>query len=544
MTGQIFVVTQSRENVKMGSVGVHAVNDEQLKPIAATLLQEFRDAELKRNTNLAELHLDQSTLERFESDLDALQPAGLAANVAEVRRLKKECAQRLERLKADEKSKVAGNLPGNAALAARLFAILPKPAVKTDADGRFTLRAKPKAWLLANSQRKVGSENENYVWAASVPAADGLIVISNDCLLEEPDGLRNFLGSISGITAGPLPIPTAAADPEIVAWTATSLPTATAAVLSAVAQAEAEVKAAAKPAAEKRMAWTGSAMRRAGFTDDQINRALVHGGTVVAWGENDNGQCNVPAGLSGVVAIAAQGAKSIALRQDGTVVSWGVLDGEAVGLNGVVSIAAGIHNAVALRHDGSVVAWGASYDNKWKVPAGLRDAVAISAGTDRTVALKRDGTVTAWGTFDMAFSGVHGIVAIAAGGDKHTVALLNDGTVVADDYLNEDYKLHVPTGLTGVVAIATGDEHAVALKNDGTVVARGENYSGQCNVPAGLSGVVAIAAGYNHTVALKSDGTVVAWGANDQGQCDVPAGLTGVVAIAAGFRYTIALQAR
>ena len=35
---------------------------------------------------------------------------------------------------------------------------------------------------------------------------------------------------------------------------------------------------------------------------------------------------------------------------------------------------------------------------------------------------------------------------------------------------------------------------------------------GQCSVPSGLSGVTAIAAGAYHSLALKSDGTVVAWG--------------------------------
>ena len=54
-----------------------------------------------------------------------------------------------------------------------------------------------------------------------------------------------------------------------------------------------------------------------------------------------------------------------------------------------------------------------------------------------------------------------------------------------------------------MVAIAAGDEHTVALKQDGTVVAWGDNGYGQTKVPAGLSGVVAIAAGVGHTVALK-----------------------------------------
>ena len=52
-----------------------------------------------------------------------------------------------------------------------------------------------------------------------------------------------------------------------------------------------------------------------------------------------------------------------------------------------------------------------------------------------------------------------------------------------------------------MVAIAAGGGHTVALKQDGTVVAWGGNSYGQTTVPAGLSGVVAVAAGGSHTVA-------------------------------------------
>ena len=64
----------------------------------------------------------------------------------------------------------------------------------------------------------------------------------------------------------------------------------------------------------------------------------------------------------------------------------------------------------------------------------------------------------------------------------------------------------MPAGLSGVVAIAAGENYTVALKQDGTVVAWGHNGYGQTRVPAGLRGVVAIAAGTYHTVALKQDG--------------------------------------
>src|SRR4051794_17321081 len=46
-------------------------------------------------------------------------------------------------------------------------------------------------------------------------------------------------------------------------------------------------------------------------------------GEVVAWGENDSGQISVPAGLTNVVAVAANVNHSLALRIDGTVVAWG-----------------------------------------------------------------------------------------------------------------------------------------------------------------------------------------------------------------------------
>ena len=67
----------------------------------------------------------------------------------------------------------------------------------------------------------------------------------------------------------------------------------------------------------------------------------------------------------------------------------------------------------------------------------------------------------------------------------------------------------MPAGLSGVTAIAAGGHHTVALKNDGTVVAWGFNVQDQTTVPvAAQSGVTAIAAGSFHTVALVSTPTI------------------------------------
>src|SRR6266480_1978325 len=61
------------------------------------------------------------------------------------------------------------------------------------------------------------------------------------------------------------------------------------------------------------------------------------------------------------------------------------------------------------------------------------------------------------------------------------------------------YRL--PLTATNVTAIAAGYHHSVALKEDGTVVAWGANSLRQTNAPASLSNVVAISSKWDHTLA-------------------------------------------
>ena len=95
--------------------------------------------------------------------------------------------------------------------------------------------------------------------------------------------------------------------------------------LAAEQKAAAERRAAMEKAAaermaleatNKRLAWTGAAMRRSGFSEGTTTRLLTQGGTVVAWGDNGFGQTTVPAGLSGVTAIAAGGGHTVAIKLD------------------------------------------------------------------------------------------------------------------------------------------------------------------------------------------------------------------------------------
>lgn len=127
-----------------------------------------------------------------------------------------------------------------------------------------------------------------------------------------------------------------------------------------------------------------------------------------------------------------------------------------------------------------------------------------------------------------------------AAGMNHTVAVREDGTVVAVGS-NDDGQCNV-SGWKNIVAVAAGSSHTVGLKSNGTVVAVGENDAGECNV-SDWKNIVAVAAGYDHTVGLKSDGTVVAVGSHSGGRaCDVT-DWKNIVAITAGYVHIVGLKA-
>ena len=233
-----------------------------------------------------------------------------------------------------------------------------------------------------------------------------------------------------------------------------------------------------------------------------------------ATGDNSAGQINVPAGLSGVVAVAAGSDSSMALKSDGTVVEWGAswMGRAPTGLTGVVAIARGTDHALALKSNGTVVAWGYNGQGQTNVPAGLANVVGITASGSTSYALKSDGTVVAWGGQPTIPNGLSGIIAINASSIGGVVALKADGTVVAWGFEGP------PEGLSDVVAVAAGRNHRVALKSDGTVVAWGagttftESGSHGNLVPWNLSNVVAIAASSDATYTIRADGSVVWWG--------------------------------
>ncbi len=162
--------------------------------------------------------------------------------------------------------------------------------------------------------------------------------------------------------------------------------------------------------------------------------ALKADGTVVTWGDNGYGQTNMPSGLSNVVQIAAGDIHAMALMEDGSVEIWGHPTAGAGAkpawddLSGSVSIAAGYNHSTVLKADGQIISWGFLGGENETPPGGI-DGVAITAGQDHVLALNSVGGVEAWG-----------------GGSY-------DQTVVPD------------LAVTGVVAVFSGDEQAFALRD-------------------------------------------------------------------------------
>ena len=200
--------------------------------------------------------------------------------------------------------------------------------------------------------------------------------------------------------------------------------------------------------------------------------ALKSDGTVVVWGDSRPEVLNPPAGLNDVIAIAASGsigsreAYTVALRGNGKVVSWGVVNYNQTNvppsLDSVVDISAGTLHALAVRQDGTVVGWGLS--SVASPPPGLANVIAARSGQGASFAIKSDRTLVRWGeqTVEMPPGGNSGFADIQLGLTQG-LALLTNGNPIIWGQINQPFPPSIPPGLTNAFAIAAGGNHALFL---------------------------------------------------------------------------------
>jgi hypothetical protein len=270
--------------------------------------------------------------------------------------------------------------------------------------------------------------------------------------------------------------------------------------------------------------------------------AAQNAGRVVAWGGSRQ---NTPQGLTNVSALAAALDHTLAVTADGSVVAWGYnFDGQCDvprGLGRVLSVAAGAFFSLALKADGTVAAWGDNQFGQCDVPAGLGQVTRIAAGRGHALALGQDGTVVAWGDKDYGQCDVPpelGEVADVFAHWNYSLALKRDGTVVAWG-ANDLGQTEVPLGLTEVVAVTGNINYCLALKRDGSLVGWGRYPA----PPVALGNVTHLAAGENHVLATVGGQGLIGWGGAESGQSQVPAGLGETLAIGAAWHYSVAVLA-
>ena len=122
--------------------------------------------------------------------------------------------------------------------------------------------------------------------------------------------------------------------------------------------------------------------------------ALKEDGTVWTWGENSLGQLG-----NGTVGFPASSNKPVQVKDPADQTGY---------LTGVIAIACGDYNTMALKADGTVFSWGANNAGQLgngttvnkTLPvqvSGLSDVIAIDCGNGHSLAVKSDGTAWAWG---------------------------------------------------------------------------------------------------------------------------------------------------
>ena len=259
---------------------------------------------------------------------------------------------------------------------------------------------------------------------------------------------------------------------------------------------------------------------------------------------------------SGVKKVVSNGHASAALKNDGSVVTWG--DKNFGGNSSVTcvhttcsgpdkSVATELSSGVkkifstvsnnyygsfaALKSDGSVVTWG-DYSfggNSEYVASKLTSEVTkIFATKSAFAALKSDGSVVTWGRADsggdssaVASKLTSGVIKIFST-DTAFAALKSDGSVVTwgSSGTGGDSSSVASLLASGVNKIFSTPAAFAALKSDGSVVTWGNSgFGGDSSAVASslTSDVARIVQTERAFAALKNDGSVVTWGSAEHG---------------------------
>ncbi len=273
------------------------------------------------------------------------------------------------------------------------------------------------------------------------------------------------------------------------------------------------------------------------FTFNTVNAA-----SLIAWGDNSYGQCNVPAG-NDFVKIACGGYHTVALKSDGSLAACGLNeDGQCDVPQSYdfSNIAAGGYHSLALTTDGSLTGWGDCYDLRWSegkmLMLKIADAIYAYAVANPNGPLPTsifgqyppalgfypgylDRTYFTGQCFSMNVTDldplVYTITCVAANSirverpDSPQMVILDQNDIFTPIF-GPPGTSAVPAG-NNFIDIACGKWHSAAVKSDGSLIAWKDNSHYQLEVPE-VNNFTGVSAGQWHSLAINNNGSLTAWG--------------------------------
>ncbi len=195
VTGQIFVITQGRDNIKMGGVNVIVIPDKEFVE-AARKTMAFIEEEVRKE---AQRSMDGDYAIMFTREITKMEKDA-SVRIPELETLRDQFFE--ESGYADQLIDSVLSPVLDRSLAILLSGFTEPKTTMTDADGKFTVPVSDKVWFLARSSRSLRDETEEYIWIKSFEAPKGVLnasaVISNEDDLDSEDDLYRLFATLDG----------------------------------------------------------------------------------------------------------------------------------------------------------------------------------------------------------------------------------------------------------------------------------------------------------------------------------------------------------